>query len=404
MIEAGLRHDARDAVFRNGGQMRIHFIVAATPGVSGQRAASETLIEHFRGRGWAVAVTELPFYDRGAGPLAPLRYGLTLLSRWFQIARRRDGPTVVHLSLGQSAAALVRDGVAFLLTRTRCGIVALHGSLFLHWSPRSFRAAAFRRLAAMARQVIVLGPTQARHLIEMGVSPSKVVWIDNCAGIEAPSRKEVTAKHDRASSGTIRVLYLSALIESKGFVEYVEALRILAKAGDGPVIEAVLCGPPESFRGVRFRSAKEAAEWIENVAGEINGSCRVRLRWQKGSNGAAKAALFRDAHIFVLPTYYPVEAQPIALLEAMAGGAAIVTSRAGEIPTTCTEHQAILLNQVTAAMVAAAIMRLSTDHALRKSLALSGLALFGRRFTREIHCGRYGGIAEVALRAAQNTV
>jgi glycosyltransferase involved in cell wall biosynthesis len=63
----------------------------------------------------------------------------------------------------------------------------------------------------------------------------------------------------------------------------------------------------------------------------MNQSGRIQLEWIRGARGAEKQALFEQAQIFVLPTQYPVEAQPLAVLEAMAHGCAIVTTDVGEL-------------------------------------------------------------------------
>jgi glycosyltransferase involved in cell wall biosynthesis len=43
-------------------------------------------------------------------------------------------------------------------------------------------------------------------------------------------------------------------------------------------------------------------------------------------DGPGKKNLFSEAHIFCLPTYYPYEGQPIAILEAFASGCVVITT------------------------------------------------------------------------------
>jgi glycosyltransferase involved in cell wall biosynthesis len=48
--------------------------------------------------------------------------------------------------------------------------------------------------------------------------------------------------------------------------------------------------------------------------------------------GNKKKALFSNAHVFCLPTYYPYEGQPISILEAYAAGCVVMTTNHSGIP------------------------------------------------------------------------
>jgi glycosyltransferase involved in cell wall biosynthesis len=195
------------------------------------------------------------------------------------------------------------------------------------------------------------------------------------------------AKHRRAGDGArpVGCLYLSSLIDTKGFPEFLEALQILA-ALPGPPIEATLCGRlVASDFSRRFRGAAAAETWIEQRLTEANRSARVRVRWVRGAAGAEKAALFRDAEIFVLPTRYTVEAQPLALLEAMATGCAIITSRAGEIPTILDESCAVLLASPDTPALADALQTLVSEADTRARLAHAAHTRFSERYQPARH-------------------
>jgi glycosyltransferase involved in cell wall biosynthesis len=98
-----------------------------------------------------------------------------------------------------------------------------------------------------------------------------------------------------------------------------------------------------------------------------------------------KAKLFHDAQIFVFPSRYPVEAQPITLIEAMAAGCAIITSKVGEISSLVDETCAVMLEEVTAVAVASAIERLALSPELRRDLAIAARARFASLFCPERH-------------------
>jgi len=99
--------------------------------------------------------------------------------------------------------------------------------------------------------------------------------------------------------------------------------------------------------------------------------------------------LQRATDIFVLPTYYPVESQPLVLLEAMASGSAIITTRAGEIETILDERSALLLPGVSALILADNIQRLMDHRDQRAMLAKGAWTRFLDHYQPEKHLDRW---------------
>ncbi len=82
------------------------------------------------------------------------------------------------------------------------------------------------------------------------------------------------------------------------------------------------------------------------------------------------AARLRAADVFVLPSV--VEAQPIAVLEAMASGAAVVASRRGGIPEVVADGvTGLLADPESPQTFSSAIRLLLEDHDLRRGLVVS---------------------------------
>ena len=146
----------------------------------------------------------------------------------------------------------------------------------------------------------------------------------------------IEKKHSDQNS-PVHILHLSLLIESKGFPLYLEALEIIARRNLDRTIRAILCGPITfSPYCKQFTSVEDKRMWIERKVELINriSNGLLTVEWIPGATGKLKQKLFEDSHIFVFPSSFPVEAQPIVLLEALATGCSIITSAAGEIPTT----------------------------------------------------------------------
>lgn len=371
----------------------IYFCFADPAGFSGQKAAAELVLHGLTQRGWACRKLPQPVLDRDSGSrAAPYRYFLNVLGSWLRAMRLLGARGAwLWLGLGQTRVAFLRDAIPLILGRLGLGrsrlIISLNGSVFMLWEPDSIDARLFRLLLSQAGLVTVVGERQQARLIELGVPRERVRVVVNTCVLDPALPSAVVAKHPVAGdvNRVVRCLHLSSLIDTKGFPEYLEALRRIS-VSSGPRIEAVLCGRlVGSEFSERFRDAAAAEKWIEEQIGEINRSPGVRVQWIKGAAGADKATLFREAEIFVLPTRYAVEAQPLVLLEAMAAGCAIVTTRAGEIPTILDHETAVFLETTGCEAIVDELQKLAADAGARSRLARAAHARFVVRYRLERH-------------------
>jgi glycosyltransferase involved in cell wall biosynthesis len=216
-----------------------------------------------------------------------------------------------YYPISQNRIGLVRDAillVPFRLAR-RSVTLHLHGSALdavlsrePAWLTWLLRLVISRRRA----RGIVLSGSFVHCLIPL-VRPGRIGVVANTV-VETPldsgARQRTTAP--------LRVLYLGTLMRSKGYRELIEAVRILADQGVPIGLE--LAGEP---------LAHSDTEWIANLE-----ACEaVKLRGPLGPK--AKWDALRDAHVLVVPSTAP-EGQPLALLEGMAAGCAVIgTDRGG---------------------------------------------------------------------------
>ena len=203
--------------------------------------------------------------------------------------------------------------------------------------------------------MVVLGAAWRSFLIdEIGVMPDRVSILAN--GVPpAPAARPALAH------GRPRLLYLGRLCARKGLPELIAALGTPAlRARDW---EAVIAGDgdPAPFRAM--------IGW-HRLAG------RVQMPGWLGRESTC--LLLAQADIFVLPSHH--EAMPIAVLEALAAGVAVITTPVGTIPEFLLDRQnALLVPPGDVASLAAAIATLLDDTALRARLAAAGQAVFQDR-------------------------
>jgi glycosyltransferase involved in cell wall biosynthesis len=122
----------------------------------------------------------------------------------------------------------------------------------------------------------------------------------------------------------VKILFLSNLIESKGYWDVLEATNILVNQY-GYNVQTNFCGEFIQYSDAqRFRSIGEAKvhffEFIEknNLQNHVNYHGIV--------TGETKKKLLEEAHFFVLPTHYVNEGQPISIIEAMAYRCVVLTT------------------------------------------------------------------------------
>ncbi len=247
-------------------------------------------------------------YGPGTFWKMPFYFLCCLTSLFIACARGHVDITHIHMSFGGSAVrklALMRVAGFFSVPT----ILHLHGSEFAVFgdrlSPR-LRGILAEQMARAAR-IIVIGQFWQQYLVErLGIDDCKVIVVAN--GVPLPP-----AMSQHRKDGACRLVYLGALGSRKGTSDLLRALaspRLRSLQWD-----AVIAGNGDV---AAFR-AEAAALGVAD---------RVALPGWIGPEESQ--ALLASAAVFVLPSYN--EGLPVAVLEAMAAGIPVVTTRVGAIP------------------------------------------------------------------------
>lgn len=137
-----------------------------------------------------------------------------------------------------------------------------------------------------------------------------------CVSDNEVQRKRV----DRSTRSRLRLLFLSNMIVSKG---YNDVLQAIAKLHSQHIaIEARFAG--------KWISEKDKTQFDNFVSTNNLSSIVQHLGPVSDRQEVKKLHLWAD--LFVFPTYYPTEAQPLVLLEAMSAGTPVIATPHAGIP------------------------------------------------------------------------
>lgn len=303
-------------------------------------------------------------YIRAAGlrliPFEISRSGVNPLSEIITLARlislyRRERPHIVH---HVAMKPVLYGTVAAWFLRAPRLVNALTGMGWLFISDTGFA----RRLKYVVRWVlkhllrrgmtVVQNPDDARLLVQLGI-PREQIRLIFGSGVDL----HVYSPHPEEPTG-LSIVLPARLLWDKGVGEFVAAARLIQQQG----IEArfLLAGDHDSANPSSV-PAFQIRQWVEEGVVE-------HLGWITDM-----PALLARSHIICLPSYR--EGLPKSLIEAAAAGRPIVTT---DVPG-CREvvldgENGFLVPPRDAISLAAALVKLILDAALRRRMGSAGRA------------------------------
>lgn len=199
------------------------------------------------------------------------------------------------------------------------------------------------------------------------ICPNGINIIDS--GIEDNSSELHVYNKDLAQ--TPRLLFLSNLIESKGVIVLLDALKILMERGFSFQCDFV-GGETKEIDAKRF-------------AEEVNNRGLNRVAFYKGKKyGKEKWSVFKQSDIFVFPTYYENETFGLVILEAMAHRLPVVTTNEGGIPDIVVHGKnGFISERKNPESLADCIAVLLNDKNLRRKMGDEGYRILKERFTEK---------------------
>lgn len=312
--------------------------------ITGVSYANSVLFSHLREHGHIVEIinTATPIISGKQGDRFSLRKALAFLHAYLGIPLifRSD---VLYTTPGQTFFGLLKYAPFIVLARLlkKPYVIHLHGNHLGHHYAHlnGIQRRVFRWLVSGASAGIVLSSSLRSNFREL-LSDDKVFVVENFAGDKFFSKQNIDKPTD-----ILRIIYLSNLMRDKGIFVLLDALEQLKTRGI--TYHARLAGhvEPDVSSELRDRLARLG----DSV--EFNGVV----------SGTVKHEALERANVFVLPTHYPMEGQPISILEGMATGNIIVSTRHAGIPDIVGDDNGVLIPIKDAAALADTLESISAN-------------------------------------------
>lgn len=230
---------------------------------------------------------------------------------------------VVYITPGQTFFGVVKYTVFICLTKIlrKELIIHVHGN---HLGKEfallnGIKKKIFKRLLSMTSKGIVLSESLTCNMSPF-INENKIFVLYNF--VEDYLFDEEEQVPDNKFEEKPKIIFLSNLMEEKGIFDLLEALKILEE--EGFEYEAKIAG------NIDIKHEKRTNEYfslLKNVT-----YCGV-------VSGNEKKELLVWGNIFILPTYYAMEGQPISILEAMATNNLVLTTNHAGIPDIFKENE-----------------------------------------------------------------
>ncbi len=261
---------------------------------------------------------------------------------------------LVHIH-GSHYASFYRKMVFILLAKIgrKKILFHCHGSRFdqfYHQGP-NWQKILIRRILSFCNRVIILSPYWETFFSEF-LDSSRLVILENAIPLNA--YQSVSVEERKKSNGPV-ILFAGEVGERKGIYDLLSVIPDLVR--QVPRITLLLAGNGELDK-VRF------------VAESLNIETHLQLT---GWVPAEKMTQFYlQADLFVLPSYH--EGMPMAILEAMACGLPVVSTRVGGIAELIKEGEnGFLINPGDRQALLEALLVLLADPVLRENMALKNI-------------------------------
>ncbi len=312
----------------------VHVHGPIPPPMHGAARVTALMVDELRRAG---ARTQINDFNDAVGPVRRLA---RLLRGVLRTLRPRRG----SVYLGGAGGEILRyQGLIVRLARRARLPIVFHHHNFSYLDEENATVAALVRRGGAGVRHVVLGDVMARRLRERYPGATDVVVCSNAALLE-PAVED--ARDARRPTGEVVLGHLSNLTLEKGLLDVVSAAERVRDAGIA--CRLVLAGPcvdDDARRGVE--DARRRLGELVTVTGPLDQEQVERFH--------------AEVDLFLLPSRYRNEAEPLVVLDAMRHGVETVAFDVGCLAELVLPENLVALEDDYAAAVLAAVRRGPAD-------------------------------------------
>lgn len=288
--------------------------------------------------------------------------------------------SVIYISAARTRSGFLRNAYVIILSSLfkrkilvhfHCGeyndFLYQNGVLFLRFAKFIFEKVDVS---------IILGNSLLKNYSSIFNNKMQVFVIPN--GIKIQKKTEYV-KYNR----DVNILFMSNLIESKGYLDLLEAISILVNKNKIENIKLDICG--KFLHHEDNVSYSNIEEYSNNFKDFISKNRLTNyVNYHDLVTGKLKERLFQECDIFVLPTYYSTEAQPLSILEALSYGKIVISTDHRGIPDMVIDgYNGLIVDKKSPLSISEAILNLLKNKSLHKELSLNAKIHVERNFSYE---------------------
>tara|TARA_B110001450_G_scaffold36731_1_gene32565 strand:- start:431 stop:1576 length:1146 start_codon:yes stop_codon:yes gene_type:complete len=307
-----------------------------------------------------------------------------ILSVWWHLC----SCGVYYATMSTSSLGFIRDylTVGFAKFLGRRTVLHLHGGGFedFYTSQKPWMQSLIRSNLVRTDTVIILGELLKEQFHCIGDTiKSKLVVVPNglTLGVDEPTPRAKSLPE----KGRVELLYLSSLMPSKGFFDVLQAMALLERKYPKH-FHLNLCG---SFIDAKTETAVEVFDestLLAFIKGHQLDGC---VTFHGQVLGKEKDLRFEESHIFLLPTSYPWEGQPLSIIEALAYRTPVITCFHKGIPELVKNGKTgSFVDAGSPESIASTVFDMVSDATSYSIMSQSARMHYEKNFKREVHLER----------------
>lgn len=350
-------------------KIKILFVGPFPNPITGNSIANLAAYEGFKEKGYIVGLinSSLSFFDENVGvfSLKKLFYAIKFNFQAYKVARF----DIVYITPGQTFFGVLKYALIIFIAKIlkKKIIIHIHGN-YLRKTLENLKGLEkyiVKKILGTADKGIVLSKSLIPNLLPV-LDINDIYIVNNF--VEDNLIKNTETIIENKSFEEVRIIFLSNLMKEKGIIDLLNALVMLKK--EGISYKAKIAGNiDKQLKGEVEKLLKDLDE-VEYLGVVIGQEKKQMLLW---------------GNIFIFPTYYQMEGQPISILEAMAAGNIVLTTNHAGISDIFSEDNGLFIMKNNSEDIANKIKEILNKKEEYKDLIFRNYKYSTKQYTKSLY-------------------